>query len=68
MENENTEDYFSWSDSWVFTALYYSNFSNRTIDLKNIIAAGDVPIAPALTHLSALHWYSVPLYLNTRFH
>ena len=42
MEKENTENYFSWPDSWVFTALYYSNFSNKNIDFKNLIAAGDV--------------------------
>jgi len=42
MKKQNIENYFCWSDSWVFTALYYSNRHNKNIDFKNLLAAGDV--------------------------
>ena len=40
--SKNNENYFCWSDAWVFTALYYSNKDKTKINLSKLIAAGDV--------------------------
>ena len=42
MMSKNNENYFSWSDAWVFTALYFSNKDKKKINLSELIAAGDV--------------------------
>ena len=41
METTKPEKYFSWSDAWVFTALYFTGRDEKTIDFGEIIAAGD---------------------------
>ena len=41
METIKAEKYFSWSDAWVFTALYITGRDEKTIDFGQIIFAGD---------------------------
>jgi predicted methyltransferase len=41
METPKLEQYFSWSDAWVFTALYFTGRDEKIIDFGEIIATGD---------------------------
>lgn len=36
------DDYFTWNDAWVFTALYKSHESNDQLNLLKLIGAGDM--------------------------
>ncbi|WP_010572339.1 hypothetical protein [Leptospira kmetyi] len=35
------DNYFNWTDAWVFTALYYSTKDGSELNLRNLISAGD---------------------------